>query len=71
MTLGLLFMILGLVALLVVLFKRAAGIAMVGAVVSLGVATAVVTKWEGLLREENTENPELEHALEPNVPRAG
>jgi Na+/H+-dicarboxylate symporter len=39
-------------------------------VIGNSVATAVVTKWEGLLREEDSENPELEHALQPVPPHA-
>jgi Na+/H+-dicarboxylate symporter len=39
-------------------------------VIGNSVATAVVTRWEGLLREEDSENPELEHALQPEPPYA-
>lgn len=37
-------------------------------VIGNSVATAVVSRWEGQLREEDTENPELEHALQPDAP---
>jgi Na+/H+-dicarboxylate symporter len=37
-------------------------------VIGNSVATAVVSKWEGLLRHEDELNPELEHAMEPTVP---
>jgi len=37
-------------------------------VIGNSVATAVVSKWEGLLRGENEVNPQLEHALDPEVP---
>ncbi|MFM7786072.1 MAG: cation:dicarboxylate symporter family transporter, partial [Gammaproteobacteria bacterium] len=37
-------------------------------VIGNSVATAVVSRWEGQLRAEDTENPELEHALQPDAP---
>mgnify|MGYP006359074927 FL=1 len=37
-------------------------------VIGNSVATAVVSKWEGLLRGEDEVNPELGHALDPQVP---
>jgi len=37
-------------------------------VIGNSVASAVVSKWEGQLRPENTENPELRHAIEDPVP---
>jgi len=37
-------------------------------VIGNSVATAVVSKWEGLLRPEGQLNPELEHAMDPQVP---
>lgn len=37
-------------------------------VIGNSVATAVVSRWEGQLRPEDTENPELEHALQPDAP---
>ena len=40
-------------------------------VIGNSVATAVVSKWEGLLRAEESENPELALALAPDVPGAG
>jgi Na+/H+-dicarboxylate symporter len=40
-------------------------------VIGNSVATAVVSKWEGLLRAEDEENPELAHALAPEVPHEG
>jgi len=40
-------------------------------VIGNSVATAVVSKWEGLLRPEDEENPLLAQALRPEAPRAG
>ena len=40
-------------------------------VIGNSVATAVVSKWEGLLRPEDAENAELAVALQSGVPRAG
>lgn len=37
-------------------------------VIGNSVATAVVSKWEGQLREENALNPELQQAMDPSVP---
>jgi len=37
-------------------------------VIGNSVATAVVSKWEGLLRGEGELNPALEHAMDPAVP---
>ena len=37
-------------------------------VIGNGVATAVVSKWEGQLRGENEINPDLEHAIDPALP---
>ena len=37
-------------------------------VIGNSVATAVVSRWEGQLRAEDSENPELERALQPDAP---
>jgi hypothetical protein len=37
-------------------------------VIGNSVATAVVSKWEGLLRPEDTENPDLERSLTGELP---
>jgi Na+/H+-dicarboxylate symporter len=37
-------------------------------VIGNSVAAAVVSKWEGQLRDENAENPELRHTLDAPIP---